>query len=289
MVIAALSGAAFFLQAGVSGENLASVKATNTESAAIRAITALAFCLFGMTILNANADSITVAVASNFRVAMQDIVERFEADTGHSVRLSFGSTGKLYAQISNGAPFELLLAADAERPRELEKSGHAIAGTRFTYAIGRLVLWSRDPALAGADCRSHLEDLGADHLAVANPATAPYGAAAREYLMAAGLWERVQSQLVVGENIAQTMQFVASGNASLGFIAEAQTLDSRLPVATCMWPVPEDLHQPIEQQAILLQRAADNQVAADFLEFLGSAVARTIVARHGYAVPEGTW
>ncbi len=286
MVRAAPSRAAFFLQQRVSGENLGSVKATNTVSAVSRVITIMAFCLLGMTTLNANVDSITVAVASNFRAAMQDIVERFEVDTGQTVRVSFGSTGKLHAQISNGAPFDVLLAADAQRPRKLEESGHSIAGTRFTYAIGRLVLWSRDPALAGTDCRSHLERLGADRLAIANPETAPYGAAAREYLIGAGLWKRVQPQLVVGENIAQTIQFVASGNASLGFIAQTQALDSRLPAATCTWPVPEDLHQAIEQQAILLQRAADNSVAAEFLKFLRSAAARTIVARHGYALPE---
>lgn len=275
------------MQGRISGENLASVNVTNTESAANRVITLCVCCLLGMSTLNANAESITVAVASNFRVTIQDIVELFEGDTGHSVRLSFGSTGKLYAQISNGAPFDVLLAADAERPRKLEKSGRSIVGTRFTYAIGRLVLWSRDPALEDSDCRSHLEDLGKDHLAVANPETAPYGAAAREYLMHAGLWERVQAQLVFGENIAQTMQFVASGNASLGFIAEAQTLISGLPTATCTWPVPAELHQPIEQQAILLQRAADKPTAADFLEFLRSQAVREIIVRHGYALAEG--
>jgi len=237
-------------------------------------------------IASTNAATVTVAVASNFSAAMHDIVERFAADTGHTVRVSFASTGQLFVQIRNGAPFDAFLAADAARPQLLEQSGQSIAGSRFTYAIGRLVLWSRDAALAGGNCRSRLYSLGTGRLAIANPDTAPYGAAARDYLVAAGLWSRVKSQLVIGENIAQTMQFVASGNASLGFIAKAQSLDARLPEAVCSWTVPDGLHQPIQQQAILLKRAIDDLVAAEFFKFLHGAVVRDIVARHGYALPE---
>ena len=169
---------------------------------------------------------------------MHELGERFEADTGVSVQVSSASSGTLYAQITNGAPFDVLLAADVERPRLLEASGHGVAGSRFTYAIGQLVLWSRSLVSAGADCRQRLENLGKQRLAMANPETAPYGTAARETLLHLDLWERVQPRLVVGENIAQTLQFVASGNASLGFIAATQALDERLPDSTCTWAVP---------------------------------------------------
>jgi molybdate transport system substrate-binding protein len=179
-----------------------------------------------------------------------------------------------------------LLAADTERPRLLEADGHGVAGSRFTYAIGHLVLWSRNPALTGVDCRAQLENLGQQRLAIANPDTAPYGAAARDSLIGLNLWKRVQAQLVVGRNIAQTLQFVASGNASLGFIAENQMLDKRLPKTTCSWPVPPELHNAIEQQAILLRRAAENSVAADFLSFLRNAAGRAIIEHNGYAVPD---
>lgn len=251
-----------------------------------RAFSALASCLLGMLTFDAGAESITVAVASNFTAAMHDLAARFEAETGQSLRVSSASTGKLYAQITNGAPFDVLLAADVERPRLLEASGHGVAGSRFTYAIGRLVLWSRNPAPTGSDCRRRLENLGQQRLAIANPDTAPYGAAARETLMGLELWERVQPQLVVGENIAQALQFVASGNASLGFIAATQALDGRLPEATCAWPVPPELHRAIEQQAILLRRAAENSVASDFVKFLRDSAGRAIIERHGYALPD---
>ena len=251
----------------------------------VRLVLALTASLFGIVMSNAGAEPVTVAVASNFTITLRDLAARFEADSGQSVRISSASTGVLYAQITNGAPFDVLLAADAERPRLLEASGHAVAGSRFTYAIGHLVLWSRDPALTGADCRAQLENLGQQRLAIANPNTAPYGAAARDTLMGLDLWERVQPQLVIGRNIAQSLQFVASGNASLGFIAGNQMLDKRLPQATCSWPVPPELHNAIEQQAILLQRAADNSVAADFLSFLRNAAGRTIIERNGYTVP----
>jgi len=250
-------------------------------------------CLLGMITLCAGADPITVAVASNFTPALRDIAARFEIESGQPVRVSSASTGKLYAQITHGAPFDVLLAADIERPRLLEASGHGIAGSRFTYAIGSLVLWSRDPALSEADCRGQLENLGKKRVAIANPDTAPYGTAARETLISLDLWARVQPQLVTGENIAQTLHFIAqtlhfvsSGNASLGFIAATQSLDSRLPEATCTWPVPPELHRPIEQQAILLKRAVENSVAADFMDFLTGSAGREIIEHHGYALPD---
>ncbi|MEE8427514.1 MAG: molybdate ABC transporter substrate-binding protein [Woeseiaceae bacterium] len=252
----------------------------------VRTLPAFASCLFGMLTLDAGAASITVAVASNFTAALHDLAAQFEAESGQTIRVSSGSTGKLYAQITNGAPFDVLLAADVERPRLLEASGHGVAGSRFTYAIGHLVLWSRDAALTGGDCRRQLENLGQQRLAIANPDTAPYGAATRDTLMGLELWERVKPQLVVGENIAQTLQFVASGNARLGFIAATQALDLRLPEATCAWPVPSKLHRAIEQQAILLRRAAENSVASDFLKFLRDATGHAIIERNGYSLPE---
>jgi molybdate transport system substrate-binding protein len=255
-------------------------------SVTLRSFLASAVWLIGATPFGAGAEPLVVASASNFAPTARDIAARFEADTGQSVRVSSASTGKLYAQITQGAPFDVLLAADAERPRLLEDSGQAAAATRFTYAIGRLVLWSRDPAFSGADCREQLERLDHRRLAIANPDIAPYGEAARETLLKLGLWERVRPQLVVGENIGQTLQFVASGNASLGFIAATQSLDARLPETTCTWPVPPDLHRRIEQQAVLLSRAAENSAALDFMAFLRAAAGRAIIERHGYALPD---
>lgn len=243
-----------------------------------------ALCLLGMTTVSA--ESITVAVASNFSTTVPEITAHFEEKTGYSVQVIVASTGKLHIQISNGAPFDVLLAADIERPRLLEISGHGVVGSRFTYAIGRLVLWSRDPTLTGTDgCRRLLENLQQKRLAIANPDTAPYGAAAKEALISLDLWDRVSPRLVVGESIGQTLHFAASGSASLGFIAATQSLIARLPQATCIWPVPSELHRPIEQQAILLQRAANNTVAVNFMAFLRGTDGRAIIRRHGYTVP----
>ena len=224
----------------------------------------------------------TVASASNFSAAARDIAEQFTLNTGHAVRIITASTGKLYAQITNGAPFDVLLAADAERPALLEKSGAAVSGTRFTYALGELILWSRQLD----DCRGALDKLENLRLAIANPDTAPYGAAAKAFLLKAGLWESVRPRLVIGENISQTLHFVASGNAALGFIARSQLQTPSLPRAACSWPVPGYWHAPIEQQAILLQQGLDNEAASQFLQFLRSDAGRVIIVRHGYRLPE---
>ena len=234
----------------------------------------------------ADAEPLTIAVASNFTRPAQELAAGFQEISGNAVRLTTASTGKLYAQIANGAPFDVLLAADADRPKMLEEAGIGVAGTRFSYAIGSLVLWSRDLALADENCRALLENLDSRRLAIANPLTAPYGVAAMQFLQAANLWESVEPQLVYGENIAQTLHFVVSGNASLGLIARAQATDKRLPKAACQWSVPASMHKPIEQQAILLQRATDNDVATDFLSYLRSAAARELIAAHGYEVPD---
>ena len=232
------------------------------------------------------AEPLTIAVASNFLPAAEEIAAKFRVATGNDLRISAGSTGKLYAQISNGAPYDIFLAADSKRPALLEANDLGVRGTRATYAIGGLVLWSGEQKLRNDDCRAHLEDLGRDHLAIANPRTAPYGAAAREFLISVGLWERVGPQLVLGENISQALQFVVSGNASVGLIARSQSVDRRLPAATCNWPVPESAHHALEQQAVLLRRAARNTAAVEFLEFLRSPLAQEIVLRYGYSVPQ---
>ncbi len=200
--------------------------------------------------------------------------------------MSSGSTGKLYAQIVNGAPFDVFLAADAERPEFLEAAGLIAAGSRKTYAIGHLVLWSRDDDLQGMDCREALQNGNYRRLALANPDTAPYGAAAREFLKSAGLWETASRRAVFGESISQTLHFVATGNATLGFVALSQLQNPALPAATCKWPVPESGHAPLRQQAVLLNRAGDNRGAREFSAFLQTPPARAVIARHGYSVPD---
>ena len=246
-----------------------------------RLITAL---LAAFALPAAAADPLTLAVASNFSIPARELAATFQIQTGFEVRMAAGSTGKLHAQIVNGAPFDVYLAADAERPRLLEESGHGVAGSRFTYAIGSLVLWSRDPVFAGTNCRTALDNLGDRKLAIANPQTAPYGAAARMFLQSARLWEPLHAQLVFGENVAQTLQFAATGNASFALIASSHALVDGLPEPTCLWSVPDTLHVPLEQQAILLQRAEADTAALEFLRFLRSDAARAIIARSGYTV-----
>lgn len=227
-------------------------------------------------------ETVTVAVASNFSRAAAELAARFAGETGVTVRLSNGSTGKLYAQIVNGAPFDVFLAADANRPALLEESGHAVAGSRFTYAIGALVLWSRD----ATNCLAALRDEGSGHVALANPATAPYGQAAKEFLVNMGYWDAVSKRAVYGENIMQALQFTATGSAVLGVIARSQLADPNLSDAACTWDVPAESHLPIEQQAVLLASAADNESARRFVAFVRSDTAREIIVRHGYGVTQ---
>ena len=230
-------------------------------------------------------DIVRLAVASNFTRTAIELSERFSETSDIDVRISSGSTGKLYAQIVNGAPFDVFLAADSERPRLLEQGGYALEGSRVTYATGALVLWSGDEALTGRECREVLQLGEYRHLAIANPATAPYGAAAKSFLEEAGLWEAARERAVYGENIAQTLHFVATGNATLGFVAAPQLRNRGLPPTSCEWSVPATEESRLDQQLVLLNAAAGNNAARHFVDFLASDVARAIIAASGYGTP----
>jgi molybdate transport system substrate-binding protein len=235
-----------------------------------------AFTLFWAT--TAVADEIRVAVATNFSATMAALVERFEQTSPHTVLLSAGSTGNHYAQIRNGAPFEAFFSADAERPALLEQQGIAVAGSRFLYAVGRLVLWSPRAGFVDAEGRV-LENGAFRFLAIANPELAPYGAAAREVLMARNLWTPLQPKLVRGQDIGQTYSFVHTGNAELGFVAYAQIKTPAREPAGSYWLVPDSLHRPIAQEAVLLR---DVPAARELVEFVKSSTAREIIRSYGY-------
>ena len=229
----------------------------------------------------AAADEAQIAVAANFTAPMKAIIAAFEQQSGHTVKASYGSTGKLYAQIKNGAPFEALLAADQKRPTLLEEEGAAEPGTRFTYAIGTLVLWSAEPG-AVDDGPALLEAGDFNRLAIANPKLAPYGEASIETLEALGVKDAVEPKLVMGENIAQTYQFVDTGNAALGFVALSQvTQDGRIGKGSG-WIVPGDLHAPIKQDAVTLKRGKDNPAVIGLLAFLKGEEAAAIIHDYGY-------
>ncbi|MES2831631.1 MAG: molybdate ABC transporter substrate-binding protein [Pseudomonadota bacterium] len=229
----------------------------------------------------AQADELSIAVAANFAAPMQKLAVQFEKATGHKALISIGATGKFYAQIKNGAPFEVLLAADSETPAKLEAEGAAVAGSRFTYAIGKLALWS---AKAGfVDEQGAVLKQGAfTHLSIASPKVAPYGAAAVETLTALGLLNALQPKFVQGENIAQTFQFVATGNAELGFVAMSQVFEDDRLKSGSVWIVPSDLYRPIRQDAVVLEKGRNNAAVADFMRFLKSEPARQLIRRYGY-------
>jgi molybdate transport system substrate-binding protein len=229
----------------------------------------------------ARAGEVRVAVAANFAAPMEKIAPLFEADTGHKALLSFGSTGKFYAQIRNGAPFEVLLAADDDTPARLEREGQGKG--RFTYAVGRLALWSRQAGLVDAE-GAVLRSGRFERLAVADPKLAPYGAAGYETLGKLGLLETLRAKLVLGENIAQAYQFVATGNAQLGFVALSQVqADGRLKAGSA-WIVPASLHAPIRQDAILLGKGKgkDSAAAAALMRYLRGDRARAVIRSCGY-------
>jgi len=223
-----------------------------------------------------------VATASNFRQPLQILARSFEAQSGHKVRISAASTGKLYAQIRHGAPYHLFLAADQKRPKRLEQEGFAVPGSRFTYALGQLALWAPRHPFQGKP-KALLEQTDPQHFAIANPKTAPYGMAARQTLKAMGLWQQLQGRLVRGENIAQTFQFIASGAAEMGFVARSQ-LSEEVRSKGYHWIVPSELYSPIRQDAILLKRGADNPAARAFHTFLQSDSTRALISRLGYGL-----
>lgn len=228
-----------------------------------------------------SADEIRVAVASNFHAAMNELAKRFEHDTGHRVLVSAGSTGKHYAQIVQGAPFHAFFAADVERPALLEEKGIVALGERFTYAYGRLILWSPDEQLI--DERGDV--LASDRfrfLSVANPKFAPYGLAAKQILQGKGVWERLQSQIVRGENVGQAFQFVKSGNADLGFVAYSQVKDEHGNIAGSYWMAPDHCYQSIEQQAVVLR---GGEAVRSFVRFVRSDEGRQLITDFGYIAP----
>lgn len=229
----------------------------------------------------AHADEVQVAVAANFSAPMKAIAAQFEKDTGHKVLASFGATGKFYAQIQNGAPFEILLAADDETPARLEKDGAAVPGTRFTYAIGKLVLWSAQPGQVDANGEV-LEKGDFTHLAIANPKLAPYGAAAVEVLRKRKRYGALEPKLVQGENIAQAHQFVVSGAAPLGFVAMSQVYEGGRLKSGSAWVVPAALHAPIRQDALVLARGKGKRAVDAFLTYLKGDKAKAVIRSYGY-------
>lgn len=231
----------------------------------------------------AGATEVNVAVAANFTAPMQQIAADFEQATGYKARLAFGATGMFYAQIRNGAPFEVLLAADDEIPARLENEGRAVSGSRFTYAIGQLALWSARPGYVD-DGAEVLKKGMFEHLAIANPKLAPYGAAAVETLTRLGLLGSLENKFVQGENIAQTFQFVRTGNAELGFVALSQVYERGKLKSGSAWWVPSSLHSPIRQDAVLLTRGKDNPAAAALVKFLKTDKARAVIQSYGYAL-----
>ncbi len=223
-----------------------------------------------------------MAVAANFATTLAHLKSTFESQSRHQISVIIGSTGKLYAQIQNGAPFDIFLAADSARPLRVEESDKAIRGSRFTYAQGRLVLWAPGSEQSGEDCLTTLKTGDFKYLAIANPLTAPYGQAARQTLEKLALWKTLQPKVVQGENIGQTFQFLFSGNAQLGFLALSQALDGRGGTGRCRWDIPRNYHDPLNQQAVLLMRGRDNPAAQAFYQFLRGERARSIIAQSGY-------
>ena len=251
----------------------------NSESVVKRFLLSLAASL--AMAFSAHAGEVSVAVAANFTAPMQKIASLFEQDTGHKATLAFGSTGRFYAQIKNGAPFDLLLSADDETPAKLAREGLAVDASRFTYAIGKLALWSKQPGLVDAQGLV-LKSGTFDKIAVADPKLAPYGAAAVEVMTQLGVLNTLRPKFVQGENIAQTHQFVATQNAQLGFVAMSQVMaDGRL-VEGSVWAVPATLYSPLRQDAVLLNKGQGNAAATALLQYLKGDKARAVIRGYGY-------
>jgi len=239
------------------------------------------FLIGTLAVGTASAEEVYVAVAANFVAPAKSIAAEFEKESGHKVIISPDATGKLYAQIKNGAPFEVFLSADQETPSKLAAEGNAIAGSQFTYAIGKLVLWSAKEKYVDAHAEV-LRSAGFNHLAIANPKTAPYGKAAVEALTKLGLYEKIAPHFVQGENIAQTYQFIGSGNAELGFVALSQVIKEGQITSGSAWILDQALYSPIKQDAILLKKGLDKKTAEAFLLFLQSAKVKAAIRTFGY-------
>lgn len=237
----------------------------------------------GLFTLHADAGEVRVAVAANFTAPMKQIAALFQADTGHTVQASYGATGKFYAQIRNGAPYDVLLAADDTTPARMATEGLADPASRFTYAVGKLALWSKKPGYV--DAKGDVLKGPFDKLAIANPKLAPYGVAAQETLQKLGLWSSVQSRIVMGENITQTLQFADSGAADLAFVAMSQTVKDGKPVGGSVWAVPQALYTPIRQDAVVLAQPQDKAAAVAFMNYLKSPKAVTVIRSFGYDLP----
>lgn len=235
--------------------------------------------LSSLTAIPALAGEVSAAVAANFTRPAEELGKAFTAKTGDTVTFSFGATGQLYTQISQAAPFEVFLSADTKRPAQAVTEGLAVDGTAFTYAVGKVVLYS--PSIDVTDGEAVLKADAFQHLSVADPKTAPYGAAGVETLEKLGLIEAVSAKLVTGENISQALQFIDSGNAELGFVALSQVIDKP---ATQVWRVPADLYAPILQDAVLTKAGENNPAAKAFLEFLQSDEGKAIIEKYGYEV-----
>lgn len=242
----------------------------------------IAALLLGLLLpLSARADTVQVAVASNFAGAMQQIAKSFQKETGHEVTIMAAGTGKLYAQIKNGAPFEALLSADDKTPRKLEAEGLAVPGTRFTYALGKLVLWSARPDTVDREGKVLRQGHFA-HISLGNPKTVPYGQAAVEVLRRLGLYEALEPRFVLGENVAHAQQFVDSGNAELGFVAKSGVYKDGQLTGGSAWWIPDSLYSPIRQDAVLLKQGEQNAAARALLAYLRQPPARAIMTALGY-------
>lgn len=240
----------------------------------------LSLVFVSLAVTPALAEQALVAVAANFVPPFREVAMEFEKATGHTVQVASGSSGAFFTQIKNGAPFDVFFSADSERPKLLEEEGLGVKGSRFTYAIGRLVLWSPDPNLVKGEDTLRSEKF--KHLAIADPKTAPYGVAAKQAMQKLEVWESVQHRLVLGESLGQTIAFIESGNAELGFLALSQVMDPKMKDKGGRWDVPSNLHEPIKQDVVLLAKGKDNPAAKSLMVFIGGPQATAIIERYGY-------
>jgi molybdate transport system substrate-binding protein len=245
------------------------------------ALTSVAVVIAAFSMRAAFADEVQVAVAANFTAPIQAIAKEFEADTGHKLVAAYGATGQFYTQIKNGAPFEVFLAADDTTPAKLEKEGDTVPGSRFTYAVGKLALWSAK--------EGYVDDKGAvlkanqyRHLSIADPKAAPYGLAATQVLAKLDLTDATKDKIVTGQNITQAYQFVSTGNAELGFVALSQVYKDGKVTSGSAWLVPADLHDPIKQDAVILTKGKDSAAARALVEYLKGPKAAAVIKSYGY-------